>query len=407
MRISIPLREEKPDPSVAKRRRGISESKKGNNPEHGPRLLFFSGGTALKSLSRKLINHTHNSIHIVTPFDSGGSSAKIREFFNIIAVGDLRNRMLALSDRGNFEKRIVARLLSYRLPVDAGDDELLSVLWDLAFENHPVIKIIEEPLRKLICRSLYKFIRKIPCGFDLRGASIGNLVIAGSYLENRNFNQVLKEFEKLVDMKGIVRPVVEKPLHLVAEMENGGMLLGQHLITGKEAEPIKKRIKRVYLVKSMDYPKPVEIEISCDTSLLIRNAQLICYPMGSFYSSLISNLIPSGVCESISLNPAKKVYIPNNGNDPEQYGMTLTDMVSGLIDYLKRGAPGAKVNELLNYVVIDSERGRYPGKPDIKAIEKLGVKVVDTILLRNHNSEYYDNDLLISLLEKLVNNTEF
>ena len=46
-------------------------------PEFGPKILFFSGGTAIRDLSACLINYTHNSIHLITPFDSGGSSAKI------------------------------------------------------------------------------------------------------------------------------------------------------------------------------------------------------------------------------------------------------------------------------------------------------------------------------------------
>ena len=45
-------------------------------PDLGSKILFFSGGTALRRLSRKLVKYTHNSIHVITPFDSGGSSAK-------------------------------------------------------------------------------------------------------------------------------------------------------------------------------------------------------------------------------------------------------------------------------------------------------------------------------------------
>ena len=43
-------------------------------PELGPKVLFFSGGTALRDVSRRLKRYTHNSIHLITPFDSGGSS---------------------------------------------------------------------------------------------------------------------------------------------------------------------------------------------------------------------------------------------------------------------------------------------------------------------------------------------
>lgn len=61
-------------------------------PEYGPQILFFSGGTALRELSRTLKCYTHNSIHLLTPFDSGGSSAEIRRAFHVSSVGDFRNR---------------------------------------------------------------------------------------------------------------------------------------------------------------------------------------------------------------------------------------------------------------------------------------------------------------------------
>ena len=67
-------------------------------PALGPRLVFFTGGTALRGLSRSLTRYTHNSVHLVTPFDSGGSSAALREAFALPAVGDIRNRLAALAD---------------------------------------------------------------------------------------------------------------------------------------------------------------------------------------------------------------------------------------------------------------------------------------------------------------------
>ena len=73
-------------------------------PEVGPRILFFSGGTAMRGLSRKLKRYTHNSTHLITPFDSGGSSAKLRDAFDMLSIGDIRNRLVALADetvRGN------------------------------------------------------------------------------------------------------------------------------------------------------------------------------------------------------------------------------------------------------------------------------------------------------------------
>ena len=93
-------------------------------PELGPRVLFFSGGTALRPTSRLLPKCTHNSMHLITPFDSGGSSAKIRAAFPVPAVGDLRNRMMALADTQLKGHPEVFRLFSMRLPTDLAPQDL-------------------------------------------------------------------------------------------------------------------------------------------------------------------------------------------------------------------------------------------------------------------------------------------
>ena len=64
-------------------------------PPLGPRLVFFTGGTALRDLSRELIRYTHNSVHLVTPFDSGGSSATLRRAF---AMNILLEQVNALAE---------------------------------------------------------------------------------------------------------------------------------------------------------------------------------------------------------------------------------------------------------------------------------------------------------------------
>ncbi len=52
----------------------IKVARYARDPAYGPRLLFFSGGSALRPLSRELINYTWNSIHIITAVDYSGTS---------------------------------------------------------------------------------------------------------------------------------------------------------------------------------------------------------------------------------------------------------------------------------------------------------------------------------------------
>jgi len=64
-------------------------------PELGPRILFLSGGSALRPLCRVLKQYTHNSEHLITAFDSGGSSAQLRRAFGMPAIGAPANQPTA------------------------------------------------------------------------------------------------------------------------------------------------------------------------------------------------------------------------------------------------------------------------------------------------------------------------
>ena len=86
-------------------------------PELGPSILFFSGGSALNGVSHVLKNYTHNSTHMVTPFDSGGSSAKLRKAFSMPSIGDLRSRQVALANETVTGHPEVYKLFTYRFPL--------------------------------------------------------------------------------------------------------------------------------------------------------------------------------------------------------------------------------------------------------------------------------------------------
>jgi CofD-related protein of GAK system len=373
-------------------------------PELGPRVLFFTGGTALKALSRRIIDYTHNSIHLITPFDSGGSSAKLRAAFDMPAVGDLRNRLMALADRTVKGAPETYELFAYRLPHDAAPQALRERLEAMLRGDDELVARVPDPMRKIIRTHLRFFVERMPDGFDLRGASIGNLILTGGYFNyDRNIDPVIYLFSKLVEARGQVRPVVNNPLHLVAELEDGSVLMGQHLLTGKETLPISVPVKRVYLTEHADDPRPTEVAIPDKTASLIAGADLICYPMGSFYTSLVANLLPRGVGESVAANSCPKVYIPNLGTDPEQRGMTLPDQVRTLLDYLERGCAKAPPHEsLLDFLLVDTRHGSYGPASDLDKLKSYGLTVIDAPLVTERSSPYLDEERVLEYLLSLV-----
>ncbi len=373
-------------------------------PELGPKVLFFSGGTALKSLSRTLIDYTHNSIHIITPFDSGGSSAELRRAFRMPAVGDVRNRLMALADRSVHGNPAIYELFSHRLPKDQEPAALAEALDRFIHGKVRLVREVPDPMRKIIRNHLGYFREQMPADFDLRGASIGNLILAGGYfVNNRHIDPVIYIFSKLAEVRGTVRPVVARDLHLCAELADGRTVLGQHNLTGKETAPLASAIRSLRLCRSLDDPAPVEAAIRDKVRGLIREAELICFPIGSFYTSLLATLLPGGVGEAVAHNDCPKVFVPNPGPDPEMVGMNLYGAVKALLGVLQGTcSQETSRDRLLNYVLIDSRRGTYARPLELEKIRRFGVEVLDLPLVSAESAPRVDDSLLIQALLSLV-----
>lgn len=307
------------------------------DPALGPRILFFSGGTALRGLSRLLSAWTHRSIHLITPFDSGGSSAALRQALEMPAVGDLRNRILALADVAAPGGRELHDHLAHRLPADGAPAAFRRELGEAA-----------RRLPATAARHLRTCLEAVGTGFDLRHASVGNLVLAGIYLaEGRSLGRAAEILSELVGARGTVRPVVEDNLHLAAELADGTIVVGQHRITrwqtewgeapataGARAHTFPAPIARVFIVRGPDDPTPADTTAPAEILDLIGNADLVCFPMGSFFTSVVASLLPAGIGRAVGASPVPKVYLPNAGTDPEERGLGLDDRVRVLSSLL-------------------------------------------------------------------------
>ena len=373
-------------------------------PELGARILLLSGGSALKALSRVLKQYTHNSIHLVTPFDSGGSSARLRETFGMLSIGDLRNRLIALADESIQGNPEIYRLFTYRFPWQENHSQLVKQLQDMIEGADPLVEVVPDPLRLIARTQLRVFGDRMPPDFDLRGASVGNLILTGAYLShNRDIDSVLFLISKLVEVRGIVRPIVDANLQLAAELEGGEWVVGQHLITGKETQPLASPVADLRLVPSADDRRPAAVAIPGEVRQLIQGADLICYPMGSFYSSVISNMLPQGVGQAVASAGCPKVYIPNTGHDPEQLGMGIGRAAEVILSYLRRDAgPDYRTDDLLDFVLVDTKNASYSNVRDLARLEELGVELIDMDLVTPRSHPALDPERLTHVLLSLA-----
>ncbi|MGO2234991.1 GAK system CofD-like protein [Marinomonas sp. UCMA 3892] len=366
-------------------------------PEQGPKVLFFSGGSALNKISRVFKEYTHHSVHLVTPFDSGGSSARLRAEFDIPAVGDLRSRLMALADETVMGQPEVYDLFTHRLPQQAEPLVLREQLQQLVLGEHPLIECIPNPMKALIQTQLAVTQARIHGDFDLRGASIGNLIMAGGYLNNQQqLDPIVFLFSRLVKALGEVKTTLDASLHLGVELDNGDVVLGQHRITGKETDELLSPIKRMWLNKGLRNIMPTNCHIADDRKDAIESADLICYPPGSFYSSLLANLLPEGVGRSICQNPNPKVYLPNLGTDPEQQGLSLMERVKRLVSTVMADTEVSGSCSALDYLLLDDSYNY--GELDSELLNDLNIVVIRTPLITEKQHKYDERLVARALL---------
>lgn len=372
-----------------------------DKPEQGPAILFFSGGTALRETSRALIQYTHNSVHFITPFDSGGSSAELRRAFAMPAVGDIRNRLMALADQSVHGNSKIYALFTYRLSKRSSQAELLRELRRMIDGEHFLVGCLPDPVRKVVMDYFYLFMEFMPDDFDLRGASVGNLVLTAGYLDKgRQFYPVIAQFSDLAQVRGVVRPTVNRDYHLAVRLESGAVVVGQHLITGKETAPLASPVADIWVTRTLESEEPVRPEIIDRVSERIRSADMICYPPGSFYSSVIANLLPAGVGKSVAANPCRKVFVPSTGHDPEGLGMSVADQVAVIRKHLMAdGVPDGL--SVLDTVVLDTRGGEYPGGIERERLEAMKVEVFDLPLTNAEDAPYLDGRQLSEALVSL------
>jgi len=292
------------------------------------KIVTIGGGTGTSAILEGLKNHTDNITTIVNVTDSGRSSGIIRKEFDILAPGDIRNCLIALSN----------------------SEKLLCDLFQYRFDNG-----------------------------TLNGHSFGNLFIAALSKLTGSFESAVEEASKILKLKGKVLPSTFDNIHICAELEDGSILKEEDAIIDRNNDEVhlRSKIKRVFLNPSA--------KANEKTLQAIEEADLIVLCPGSLYTSIISPLLVEGISEAINKSEAKKVYICNIMTQLSQtYGYKVSDHVKKILEYLggsldfvilNDGNPG---NELLDSY---AKEDAYLVENDIGEVEDLGIKVVCEDLL--------------------------
>lgn len=298
------------------------------------KVVVLGGGTGMSHLIKGLKLFPLDITTVVSVCDDGKSTGRLRNEFHIPAVGDIRRILVALSET----EPLVEELLNYRFKTTS----------------------------------------------DLNGHTVGNLLLTASTNITGNMSDGIEALGKVLNLKGKVLPLTEDNVILMAEMTDGTIIEGEHLITESN-----KKIKKVY------YKDKAKITDNVINS--IKEADLIVLSMGSLYTSIIPNLINDDVIKEIDSSHAKIVYTCNLMTQPgETDEFKVSDHIKILNSYLgKRKIDIVIANKgnidkeiALKYANLEQ---KDPVILDTKEIRKIGTKILsDNFAILENNVLRHD-----------------
>jgi uncharacterized cofD-like protein len=184
----------------------------------------------------------------------------------------------------------------------------------------------------------------------------------------------VKLSSEILAIRGRIFPATSANVTLEAALDDGSIVRGESMIS-KSRRPIHAIRLR-----------PRDCEPLPETLEAISSADLITLGPGSLYTSVIPNLLVSGIPEAIERSPALKIYFVNLMWQPgETINFSASHHVEAIHDHARR--------KLIDCVILNTApvpaalKRKYarahvkPVENDFEALATLGVKVVTADLL--------------------------
>jgi uncharacterized cofD-like protein len=312
----------------------IEDRRRAPRPDHGarPAAPGRAGCLTIGELSA-----------IVTVTDDGGSSGRLREDFNILPPGDIRNCMVALSE----DEHLLAQLFRYRFPQG-----------------------------------------------ELQGHNFGNLFVAALCNITGDFAQAVKMSSQILRTRGRIFPATTANVNLAAQMDDGSLVRGETSITAS-----KQKIVELML-------EPAEVDPLPQTLEAIANADLITLGPGSLYTSLITNLLVRGVPEALAASRATKVYVCNLMTQAnESLDLTASQHIEKILQHTGSARGPLFDYALINTAPISpallaryASEGQEPILADLDRVRALGVEPLTGSFVHEGDVLRHDYDRLAEVL---------
>lgn len=258
----------------------------------GPKIVAIGGGSGLPNLLRGLKQYTTNITAVVTVADDGGSSGRLRSELDMPPPGDIRNCLVALAD----SEAVMQELMDYRFSTNG----------------------------------------------QLDGHSFGNILIAALADIEGGFYKGVETAGQLLAIRGKVVPSTSSNVTLV-----GRTVSGQQLVGETEVGSTNEHLRLVSLDPHCAPPHPEAVRAIADADLLILGP-------GSLFTSVVPNLLVSGIASAVDNTRALKMLVCNVADQP---GETDDFSVPDYLEVIRHYGGQASVDIVIaNNNLLDDER---------------------------------------------------
>lgn len=328
-------------------------------------IAIFCGGRGSATIINELLQwpNIHLTL-IVNAYDDGLSTGALRKFISeMLGPSDFRKNLSYLLDPYSKEQYALKDLLELRFPQSTTQDDIMRIQ---EFTKTNKVNTLTEPLQSLFRQISHDLSRRV-CSFleiffnythttnlvfDYRDCSLGNLIFAGAYLEQKSdFNAAAKEISQLVSSRALlVNASGSENRILVGLKEDGELLMTEAHIVGVQSHV---PIRDLFLVR-----KPIDVNewqrlegksieeqaswlrthqsipnISPEAERALNEADIILYGPGTQHSSLF----PSYCITRKVLKTAPaiiKALIMNLGPDHDIQSLSNSDIIDGALKYM-------------------------------------------------------------------------
>lgn len=337
------------------------------------KIVLFCGGRGSGELANQLLDAGAGVTCCVNAFDDGLSTGRLRQMFGELGPSDIRKNLLSLMnlDASGYWSRY--EVFSYRYPADESNAEAFrreitsvcreeEVFEQGASEFSRMLARTSKDFRENIVKFLKTFLielenaeERLSKKFSFSDCAVGNCILMGAFFESgKNWSKAISSLEKLLITRGKIEIVSETDRHLFAVCKDGRVLPTEaSVITDSDGDIIEfflaeKAVEKVEIeqiitnvglergleeVRSRFHSPTKATESAIEA---IKNADVVIYGSGTFYSSILPTLQIEDISNVIAENPNPKIMILNIVEEADTRGFSGIDLVEKIAEFVDK-----------------------------------------------------------------------